>query len=285
MPTFVKERADARPGFFAWEAAGLDWLAAAGGTSVVAVRALDRTRIVLDRVATAPATRAAAEAFGVSLARTHAAGAAAFGAAPPGWTGNGWIGRQRLPMREHERWGEFYAADRLLPYARAARRAGTLSDAAVREVERVARRLAAGEFDDDAPPARIHGDLWGGNVLYGRGAGGPGGDHGDEGGGPAGDDAGDPARDPAGGAAGAVRAVLIDPAAHGGHGLTDLAMLTLFGTEHLERVQSAYADAAGLRPGWRELIGLHQLHPLLVHAVTHGPGYGLRAGQVASRYT
>ena len=63
--------------------------------------------------------------------------------------------------------------------------------------------------------------------------------------------------------------VLIDPAAHGGHGLTDLAMLALFGTQHLDRVLSAYAEAAGLPAGWRELIGLHQLHPLLVHAVTH----------------
>ena len=83
----------------------------------------------------------------------------------------------------------------------------------------------------------------------------------------------------------AVEAVLIDPAAHGGHGLTDLAMLALFGTEHLDRVLPAYVEAAELRADWRGLIGLHQLHPLLVHAVTHGPGYGLQAGQVATRYT
>lgn len=263
MPTFVKERADAPDGFFAWEAAGLGWLAAgagmAGGIAVVAVQAVDRTQIRLDRVATAPATRAAAEAFGRSLARTHRSGAPAFGSAPPGWRGEGWIGRQRLPIRDHARWGEFYAADRLLPYARAALRAGTLSAAAMRDVERVAARLAAGEFDDDTPPARIHGDLWGGNVLYGS------------------PDGGSDDRQPG--------AVLIDPAAHGGHGLTDLAMLALFGTEYLERVQAAYVEAAAPRSDWPELIGLHQLHPLLVHAVTHGPGYGLRAGQVASRYT
>lgn len=262
MPTFLKERADAPPDFFAWEAAGLGWLAAAGGTAVVGVRQVGRTRIELDRVATAAASRAAAEAFGRSLARIHGSGAPAFGSAPPGWTGDGWIGRQRLPIRAHDRWGVFYAADRLLPYAHAAHRIGNLSDAARRDVDRVARRLAAGEFDDDAPPARVHGDLWGGNVLYGA--------------------LEDPA---AGGSRGGPVAVLIDPAAHGGHGLTDLAMLALFGTEHLARVQAAYAEAIGLRPDWPELIGLHQLHPLLVHAVSHGPGYGLRAGQVASRYT
>jgi fructosamine-3-kinase len=60
--------------------------------------------------------------------------------------------------------------------------------------------------------------------------------------------------------------------------------LALFGTEHLERVLAAYAEAAGLPAGWRDLIGLHQLHPLLVHAVSHGPSYGRQAGLVAERY-
>jgi fructosamine-3-kinase len=78
--------------------------------------------------------------------------------------------------------------------------------------------------------------------------------------------------------------VLIDPAAHGGHGLTDLAMLALFGTEHLDRVQAGYAEAAQLPADWAELIGLHQLHPLLVHAASHGPSYGSQAASVAARY-
>lgn len=259
VSAFAKRRVDAPTGFFGWEAAGLSWLAAAGGVAVVGVRETGATHIVLDRIETASATPAAAEAFGRALAVTHAAGATAFGAAPPGWAGDGWIGRQRLPIRPHARWGEFYAADRLLPYARAARRIGNLADTALRDVERVSERLVAGEFDDDAPPARIHGDLWAGNVLYRAGG--------------------------AGRPAGAAEAVLIDPAAHGGHGLTDLAMLALFGTEHLDRVLAAYAESAVLRDDWRAQIGLHQLHPLLVHAVTHGPGYGLQAGQVATRYT
>ena len=55
-------------------------------------------------------------------------------------------------------------------------------------------------------------------------------------------------------------------------------MLALFGTQHLDRVEAAYAEAARLPAGWPERIGLHQLHPLLVHAVTHGPSYGHEAG-------
>ncbi len=257
MSPFVKNRADASPGFFAWEAAGLRWLAGAtggGGAAVVGVRAVGRTWIELDRITTAAPDRAAAEQFGRSLAVTHDAGAAGFGAPPPGWVGDGWIGRQVLPIRSYERWGEFFALTRIEPYAHAAHRIGNLSQPALRAVERVCERLAAGDFDDDVPVARIHGDLWGGNVLYRAGANG-------------------------------IEAALIDPAAHGGHRLTDLAMLALFGTEHLGAVLDAYAEVGSLPDRWPDLIGLHQLHPLLVHAVTHGPGYGRRAAEVAARYT
>jgi fructosamine-3-kinase len=137
----------------------------------------------------------------------------------------------------------------MLPYADAAARIGNLSARGRAVVDRVAERLRDGEFDDDRSPARIHGDLWAGNVIFT-----------------------------------ADGVVLIDPAAHGGHGLTDLAMLHLFGAPELSTISHAYADAAGLPADWPQLIGLHQLHPLLVHAVTHGPSYGAEAEAVAARY-
>jgi len=213
------------------------------------VQAVDAKKIVLDRLDTVRPTPAAAEAFGRALARTHAAGAPAFGAPPAGWVGDGFIGRQRMSMRADEHWGTFYAEQRVLPYAREAYDVDHLSAAALAAVERLADRLRAGDFDDGRPPARIHGDLWSGNVMF----------------------------TPAG-------VVVIDPAAHGGHGLTDLAMLHLFGVPGLDRVDAAYAEAAGLEPGWRDLVGLHQLHPLLVHAVSHGPAYGSEAASVAYGY-
>ena len=249
---FVKKRNGAPAGFFAWEATGLQWLAAAqpaGGADVVGVRQVSDARIELARIDEVTATAAAAQRFGRALALTHAAGAPAFGAGPPGWSGNGWIGRQELVLQNFSRWGEFYARTRVLPFATAATRVGNLDAAGLHQVQQLAERLIAGDFDDDRPPARIHGDLWGGNLLYAAGGG-----------------------------------VLIDPAAHGGHGLTDIAMLALFGTEHLERLLAGYAETAQPPVGWRDLIGLHQLHPLLVHAVSHGPSYGRRAVDVARGY-
>jgi fructosamine-3-kinase len=77
---------------------------------------------------------------------------------------------------------------------------------------------------------------------------------------------------------------VIDPAAHGGHRETDLAMLALFGLPHLPRVLDAYAEAAPLAEGWQDRAGIHQLFPLLAHACLFGGGYGTRAAATAARY-
>lgn len=248
--TFVKSRPTA-PDAYPAEAAGLAWLAAAGpdAARIVPVVEVSPERLVLRRLVPTRPDRAAASAFGAALAATHAAGAPAFGAPPAGWEGDGYIGTQPLSLRPASTWGRFYAEQRMLPYADAAARIGNLSIRGRDLVEQVADRLRSGEFDDGRAPARIHGDLWAGNVVFT-----------------------------------VTGVVLIDPAAHGGHGLTDLAMLHLFGAPQLGAITDAFAAAAGLPSSWTELIGLHQLHPLLVHAVTHGPSYGAEAESVAARY-
>lgn len=250
MTGHTKRRAGAPSGFFGVEAAGLDWLRVPGGVPVARVLAVTGTSITVERVEPVAASAAAATRFGQQLACTHDAGATAFGAGPEGWTGAGFIGDLPLSLRAEPTWGRFYAGQRVLPYARQAARLGALSATGLAVIERLAERLGAGEFDDGAPPARIHGDLWSGNVLFsGRSV------------------------------------VLIDPAAHGGHRLSDLAMLALFGLPHLGEVLDAYSALSTHLPhGWRSLIGLHQLHPLLVHAVLLGGGYGDRAVEVAQRY-
>lgn len=251
VPTRFTKSRPAAPDAYPAEAAGLRWLAAAGpgAASVVEVLEVSPEELVLPRLVPAQPTRAAAAAFGEALAVTHASGAPAYGAPPDGWTGDGYIGTQPLPLRPTEHWGTFYAEQRLLPYADAAAAIGNLSPRGRGLVDRVAERLRDGELDDDRPPARIHGDLWAGNVVFTE-----------------------------------AGVVLIDPAAHGGHGLTDLAMLHLFGSLELATITEAYFAAAGLPAGWPAKLGLHQLHPLLVHAVTHGAGYGAEAESAAARY-
>lgn len=251
--TFTKARADAPAGLYRWEAAGLRWLAEAQGVRVVPVLEVDDDHITEPRLDGAPASAAWAQGFGADLATTHLAGAAGWGAAPPGWQGDGFIGDAVLPMPPADglpqRWGEFYAEWRVLPFARQALAAGSLDRVAMVAIEAVCQRLVDSEFDDDKAPARIHGDLWGGNVCF----------------------------TPDG-------AVLIDPAAHGGHAETDLAMLHLFGAPHLGQLENAWAEAYQPSAGWQGRRALHQLHPVLVHAVLFGGGYGSQAGRIAAQY-
>lgn len=241
MTDFVKRNPAAPTGFFAWEAAGLQWLSDVdGGVPCAQVVAVDDTSLTLRRLDSVRPTPEAARAFGNRLAVTHDAGAAAFGAGPDGWAGTGFFGplSQPLPLslRPHRRWGEFYAEERLAPMAELA---APGLDAATRDaVNSVAARCRAGDFDDDDAPARLHGDLWSGNVMW----------------------------TPDG-------VVLIDPAAHAGHRETDLAMLALFGCPHLDAVIDGYQRVRPLRPGWRDRTGLHQLFPLLAHVALFGGGY------------
>jgi fructosamine-3-kinase len=254
VTSYTKQRADAPAGFFEAEAAGLAWLAEAtprGGARTVGVRAASPGRIDLDPVHEVRPTAEAARAFGAALAVTHASGADAFGAPPRGWTGPCFIGSRAMTVRPKATWGVFYAEQRVLPYARVAVQAGTLDRSGLETVERACRLVSDGAFDDDGAPARLHGDLWSGNVLF--------------------DDGG---------------VVLIDPAAHGGHPETDLAMLALFGCPYLDDVLAGYDARSPLREGWRGRVPLHQLHPLAVHAAGHGPSYGaalVRAAEATLR--
>ncbi|MBD3689825.1 fructosamine kinase family protein [Nanchangia anserum] len=267
------------------EARGLAWLAEAqeiGGAHVVDMVAHGPGRLRLRAIPSSTCTRDAAHAFGHALARTHAAGAPYYGAPPRGWNGDGWMGNARLtyatsnaPARS---WGEFYAHDRLLPILAPARDNGSITAHGCAIVEHLCAKLADGAYDHalpaliTAPAARLHGDLWSGNVVWApsveltwapRTAG------------------RDPDRDDS---LPTVVGVLIDPAAQGGHAETDLASLGIFGQPYLDAIYDGYNSVSKLADGWRERVGLHQLHMLLVHANLFGGGYGYESVACAKRY-
>jgi fructosamine-3-kinase len=222
---------------FAAEASGLAWLAAAGAVAVPAVLGWDERVLVLDWVPPGEPDQPSAARFGRELAALHGAGADRYGAPWPGTIAGLPLPNAADAAPPGAGWGEWYAAARLLPYVRLARDAGTLTAADAGVLESAAMRAPAVAGPAE-PPSRIHGDCWSGNVLWSGG-----------------------------------RGWLVDPAAHGGHRETDLAMLALFGTPELGEILAAYQEAAPLADGWRARVSLHQLHPLLVHVCLFGDGY------------
>ncbi len=233
------------------EAAGLRWLRVPGGPPLPRVYGYDDQWLISEYVSAGRTDGAAAERLGRELATLHLAGAETFGAAPPGGPQQAWIGAAPMANVAGARWPQWYAEHRVLRYLRIAVDRGAVDAAGARTISRTCERIdeLAGP---DEPPARLHGDLWSGNVHAGADG----------------------------------RAWLLDPAAHGGHRETDLAMLALFGHANLDQLLAGYTDVAPLAPGWQQRVPLHQLFPLLVHAVLFGGGYGVRAAaaaQAASR--
>jgi len=234
-------------GFFAAEARGLRWLAEPAAVPTAEVLADEPDCLILRWIEPGRPTVEAAEQLGRGLAGLHAADAGdAFGAPE-----DGFIGRLPLPNRPPSgtgTWAEFYAVRRLLPYLKLARDRGAIEEPDAAAIEKLVGKLP--DLLPEERPARLHGDLWNGNVMWSQD--------------------------------GVAR--LIDPAAYAGHREMDLAMLSLFGLPHLDRVQQAYRDVRPLADGWEERVPLHQLFPLLVHAAMFGGGYGHRAAEAARTY-
>ena len=296
-------KADSRRGRIAYEVAGLAWLAEASDPGAAVVPVLDHGATWLEepRLVSVTPTPRAAEEFGRALAHTHAAGATHLGAPPPGFEGDGWMGEAHLSLlhevkgaananecgarigaiadatnpgppasgemmrdsapasSQGETWGAFYARERIAPYADDR----TFVAAERTLIDKLCERLESGVLDHGQPrlvedaknrhnsigAARTHGDLWSGNVMW----------------------------TPDG-------AVLIDPAAQGGHAEEDLAALAVFGCPYYERILAAYNEASPLEDGWRERVALHQMHIIMIHCAVFGRSYVPEAMAIARRY-
>ncbi len=243
---FAKTHPAPPPGFFTTEASSLTWLRAAEAVSVPEALAVSDD----DPAHLVLEWIEEGQPAATTEAELGAALAALHDSGAPcfGRQDRRTTGSRALPNEPAATWAEFYARDRLLPLARLARDGGGLDPATIGRLEALAGRLE--RFDGaDEPPARLHGDLWAGNRLV----------------------------DASG------RSWLVDPAAHGGHREFDLAMMRLFGG-YGPACFDAYQARHPLAPGWPDRVALHQIAPLVVHAVKFGGGYGPAARAAIERY-
>lgn len=239
---FVKSNREAPAGMFAAEARGLDWLGQAHALRVPVVIAQGPSFLVLELIQPGRRKPDFDELLGRGLAALHRAGAPSFGLDHDNFIGRLPQANQPLPT-----WAEFYRERRLLPQFRLAVDGQRASVAMRRGFDRLLARL--GEIvGPPEPPARLHGDLWGGNAMV--------------------DELGMPS--------------LIDPAAHGGHREIDLAMMRLFGGFG-PRVFAAYHEAFPLPPGHEARVPLYQLYFLMVHVNLFGGSYVASVEHALSR--
>jgi fructosamine-3-kinase len=241
---FAKLNPRAPSGLFEAEAHGLEWLAQAGAPvpRVLGVGPATAPCLLLEWAEPGARQRDFDERLGRALADLHRAGAPCFGLER-----DNFIGVLPQDNRPAPNWATFYAERRLAPLLELARRRGVADAALAAAGQRLITRLD--ELVGPAePPARLHGDLWGGNLCSRAG-----------------------------------RPLLIDPAVYGGHREIDLAMMRLFGGFH-ERVFSAYRESFPLSPGAAERVALYQLYPLLVHLCLFGAGYLGQVRRVLALY-
>jgi fructosamine-3-kinase len=240
---FIKSRAGAPAGMYAREAEGLAWLAEAGALRTPRVVLASDALLALEWITPAARKPDFDEQLGRGLARLHQRGAPCFGLAS-----DNSIGPLVQVNTACASWSDFYRSQRLQPLIERAGAAGLLRQEHRRALERLLAKLDT-LVGPSEPPARLHGDLWSGNV------------HVDERGAP----------------------VLIDPAVYGGHREIDLAMLSLFGSPS-PRFYAAYDEVYPRAEGHAERVALYQIYPLLVHLSLFGHGYLDQLRSAVSRY-
>ncbi|HEY2899460.1 MAG TPA: fructosamine kinase family protein, partial [Polyangia bacterium] len=197
---FLKTNARAPRTMFAAEARSLTWLAETGALRVPRVLAasasddLGPAYLLLELLQPGPPARDFHETLGRGLATLHQAGAPRFGLDHDNFIGRLPQSNQSIVSRNDAGWAAFYRARRLEPQLKLAVDNGHASLRMRQGMERLLDQLSS-LVGPAEPPSRLHGDLWGGNLMCA--------------------DDGQPC--------------LIDPAPYGGHREVDLAMMRLFG--------------------------------------------------------
>ena len=158
-----------------------------------------------------------------ALAKLHAPRVEAYG-----WDADYRFGTVAMANPRSENWAKFWGEHRIVCHA------PHLGPVTAARLEALAARI--GEIlPADPSPSLLHGDLWGGNIIYGEGD---------------------------------RLAGLIDPACYIGHREVDVAMLTLF-----DHPPDEFFEALDLEDGWRERLPAYRLWPLLLHLRLFGESY------------
>lgn len=155
-----------------------------------------------------------------------------------GYPRSNFIGSLPQPNQIRTSFAEHWWKDRIEPQMNRAAAKGLLDVQVQKRLEKVVLNRSTAWALNETRPRLIHGDLWSGNVMFGK-----------------------------------DRSVLIDPAVAWGHPEQDLAMLELFGSPLGSADLDRIGREAALAPGRSDRRAFFQIYPLLVHVNLFGSGY------------
>jgi fructosamine-3-kinase len=159
------------------------------------------------------------------------------------------IGSLRQPNKQSKNWIEFFAEQRLLYMVRAAFDENKIDKRMVQQAEKLAGKLPE-LLHEPAAPSLVHGDVWGGNIIIGRGK---------------------------------IEAFL-DPAIYFADPEVELAFIRLFNTFD-DSFFARYNDISPIKPGFHEeRADIYNLYPLLVHTRLFGASYARKAQKIFDKF-
>lgn len=232
---FIKENSVSESDLLEKERLGLAYLKAHSPLMVPGVLGSGQTSskvyLILEWVEKNPTGHEFWETFGQGLAEQHSVRTQDFG-----FEHNNHIGRLPQSNKWKSKWSDFFINERLLPQLKLATGSHMIDATTLKQFELLFDKLDSLVPNDS--PSLLHGDLWSGNFISGKGS----------------------------------QAYLIDPSVHYGHRETELAFTTMFGGFD-QAFYEAYKETYPLEQGFKDRIEIHNLYPLLVHVNLFGPSY------------
>lgn len=223
------------PGMFAAEARGLSLLRNSKALNVPEVIHVGDAGVfqflLLEYIEQAERTRDYWEKFGSGLASLHRNSSDEYGL-----DHDNYMGSLTQSNEKSSSWIEFFIEQRLKKQLKLAHDQNNIDNALLKKFDLLFKKLSS--LLPEEPPALLHGDLWGGNLMTNA--------------------RGEPC--------------LIDPAVYYGHREVDLAMTQLFGGFNKSFLEG-YNHTFPLAPGYEERYNIYNLYPLLIHVNLFGADY------------